>query len=310
MMNKIQWVVLFLLFIVCSNAQTEKVEDIVESGFKKNESGDYYNAIKAFNKALNMNPNSANAYLGRAEAKLNISETAEALVDVNKSLYLLKDNAEAYCLRGRIYNLKKKYDDALNDFNKSLMIDPTYLEAFSEKAFTLFSMNKEKEAFELVETGIKKDKKAIYYYTRGMLYFQKEKYGKTVDDLNKSIEIDPNYNIFKVNLNKGIANIALGDYSAALNDITKAILIKPFSALAYNQRGMAYYNQLKFDNAILDYNKSLELNPDNASTYYNLGMAYYKKDDNTNACASFQKSCNLRDPNACKMAVLCCSKGK
>lgn len=47
--------------------------------------------------------------------------------------------------------------------------------------------------------------------------------------------------------------------------------------IAYNNRGLAYYDNHQLDLAINDYSKCLEINPFHYKAYYNLGNVYYDK---------------------------------
>ncbi|MFY8165852.1 MAG: NADH-quinone oxidoreductase subunit NuoB, partial [Sediminibacterium sp.] len=67
----------------------------------------------------------------------------------------------------------------------------------------------------------------------------------------------------------------------------------PKYVIAYNNRGLAYFTQLKYDLAIADYNKAIELDPKNAFAYNFRGRAYAEQnkydDDLDLAIADFTK---------------------
>ena len=66
----------------------------------------------------------------------------------------------------------------------------------------------------------------------------------------------------------------LGKYEEAIEDYTKAIVLKPDYAEAYNNRGFAWHSLGLYERAIEDYNKAIELKPDNAVIYRNRGDAW------------------------------------
>src|SRR5512139_183805 len=77
--------------------------------------------------------------------------------------------------------------------------------------------------------------------------------------------------------NRGFAYCQIGKYDQAISDFTKAIKINPRLAHAYNNRGAAYLYEDQYDQAISDFNKAIEIDPRLAHAYNNRGWAYMKK---------------------------------
>jgi Tfp pilus assembly protein PilF len=57
-----------LSFFLCGS-DDQKATDFLERGNSKFESGDYKGAVKDYTKAIEINPKSFRAYLGRADSK-------------------------------------------------------------------------------------------------------------------------------------------------------------------------------------------------------------------------------------------------
>jgi tetratricopeptide (TPR) repeat protein len=78
-----------------------------------------------------------------------------------------------------------------------------------------------------------------------------------VENYNKVIQLNPDdalaYN------NRGNAYFNLGQYQRAIEDYNEAIRLKPDDALAYNNRGNAYKNLRQYQRAIMDYNEAVRL---------------------------------------------------
>jgi tetratricopeptide (TPR) repeat protein len=75
------------------------------------------------------------------------------------------------------------------------------------------------------------------------------------------------------------------------------------SAVAYYNRGVAYFEKGDWDNAIAEFTEAIRLKPDFASAYYNLSAAYYnrgvvyaEKEDYARARADWEKVLEI-DPN-------------
>jgi tetratricopeptide (TPR) repeat protein len=95
---------------------------------------------------------------------------------------------------------------------------------------------------------------------------------------------------------RGIAYYNQGNFIQAVSEYTKAIEINPSFADAYDNRGNAYDNQGNFAQALSDYNKAIEINPNHANAYRNRGVAYANHGNASQAILDFSKAIEL-DPN-------------
>ena len=103
--------------------------------------------------------------------------------------------------------------------------------------------------------------------------------------------------------NRGLAFYNLKRYQQAVKDYSQAIRMNPEDAVAYNNRGNAYYEMMKYEPAESDYNKSITLNPQYANAYMNRGLVYYQMDKNEQACADLKKACELKECAGMQWAV-------
>lgn len=67
----------------------------------------------------------------------------------------------------------------------------------------------------------------------------------------------------------------------------------PNKARAYSNRGVAFLNLQKYDEAIRDFNKTLTLNKNFKNAYFNRGSVYYYKKEYEKAIVDFNKSISL-----------------
>jgi tetratricopeptide (TPR) repeat protein len=74
---------------------------------------------------------------------------------------------------------------------------------------------------------------------------------------------------------------------------TKALELNPKLAAAYEQRGLLYYFQGKYDKVIQDYQTYLDLAPEKAQAYRMLGLGYLKSGDYEPAIANFTRAIEL-----------------
>jgi tetratricopeptide (TPR) repeat protein len=94
----------------------------------------------------------------------------------------------------------------------------------------------------------------------------------------------------------GNAKYQLKDYSGAVKDLDKAIELKPDFMQAYHTRAICFGEMKSYDKALLDFNKAIELNPGYKNAYLN--RAYYVKvntGDFAGAIADYNKFIELNE---------------
>jgi tetratricopeptide (TPR) repeat protein len=82
--------------------------------------------------------------------------------------------------------------------------------------------------------------------------------------------------------------------------IDEAIEDSSNDAVAYFNRGVAYYFKRQYDRAIENYNKAIQLNPNLAEAYVTRGVAYKHKGQLDKARSDFQTACNMGCEEGCK----------
>ncbi len=94
-------------------------------GVAYNNEGDYDNAIVAFTKAIELDPNYALAYGNRGWVYIKLGQYEQAIADSTKAIELDSNLALAYNNRGWAYTELGQYEQALADYNKAIELDPS-----------------------------------------------------------------------------------------------------------------------------------------------------------------------------------------
>ena len=136
------------------------------------------------------------------------------------------------------------------------------------------------------------------YYTRGLAFSNQDEYEHAIQDYTKAIELNPEF--AEACYFRGSAYSIQGEYERAIEDWTKAIELKPDDAGTYILRGLTYYDQGEYEHVIEDSTKAIELEPDNAGTYFLRGHAYILQGSHDQAIQDFNKAVGLdpTDPKA------------
>ncbi|CAL8109868.1 unnamed protein product [Orchesella dallaii] len=128
---------------------------------------------------------------------------------------------------------------------------------------------------------------------------------EALDQYNKAILLDGNNAVYFCN--RAAAYIKLEQYDKALRDCQIAVQLQPSYARAYGRMGVTYSSQNNHVDAILCYKKALELEPDNESYKKNLQISQHMMlQDVPAAQAQAAASPNLQsffsNPNLINMA--------
>ena len=81
-------------------------------------------ALENFSRAIKIDPQRADGYVGRANTLNTLGRYEESLVDYNKALEIDPKLANAYVNRGSAYSHLKEYEKAISDYEKGLELDP------------------------------------------------------------------------------------------------------------------------------------------------------------------------------------------
>ncbi len=98
---------------------------------------------------------------------------------------------------------------------------------------------------------------------------------------------------------RGLAYYEQNKYDLAIADYTKAIELDPKYAKAYIWRGGAYNNQKNYDLALSDYNKAIELDPKYVNAYCSRGSSYEAQKNYDLALSDYNKAIELDPKHAC-----------
>jgi len=137
---------------------------------------------------------------------------------------------------------------------------------------------------------------AYSYIIRGYVYDKQGNLTQALTDYNKGIELDPNF--AEAYLSRGLIYEAQGNMIQELADLNKGIELDSQNADAYSYRGFFYYRQGNLIQALTDINKAIELNPNLAGAYFNRGSLYNQQGNFTQALVDYNKAIELKPNDA------------
>lgn len=209
------------------------------------------------------------------------------------------------------YITAKQYQDALKHIENVLDNDPLYLDALEKKVSVMISAGNSKEIFKQIDDLIKANiQQPEYYYIRAIINNYRQRTLKAIEDFDDAIYYQmPQKYLDRVYLNRGVAYYNVGRFEEAESDFSKALEINPKYATVYHSWGMLDYEMGRFEDAVKKFNKAIQYGDERAILYYNLGMSHRRLGDMKNACYNFNVSCNKGGyKDACKIYFLQCAE--
>lgn len=132
---------------------------------------------------------------------------------------------------------------------------------------------------------------ADIYYNRGTAYSTIGEYDRAIQDLTKAIELRPNDP--RAYYNRGGTHVDKESYELAIKDFDDAINLSPDDPSPYLLRGVAHIEKQDFEFASSDFNRAIELNPNHADAYNGRGVTHYHRGDFGSAIADYSKAIQL-----------------
>ncbi len=273
--------------------------------------GDYELALGAYEQALEVDPEFAPAYLGRARVRVAINSRTNVLSDLENAIefdpaygeaYLalakywieqgedaesileilvegeefLAGNPEFYLLRAQVRLALDDAEGALEDAITANELDITILESYLVLAQAYLANDMPEEALEALNLyGRYDDENPLYWALLGWAYHGIEEYDAALENLDKAIELDDE--LFEAYLYRGITHISLGDPKAAINDLYTARRLRAdsFEANFYYAMALVADERLQQSLSFFDIAENLAISDRQlAMVYYHRALVY------------------------------------
>ncbi|WP_269611876.1 tetratricopeptide repeat-containing sulfotransferase family protein [Prochlorococcus marinus] len=246
-------------------------------------------------KAIELNPNHANAHSNLGNILIDLGKLKEAELYTRKAIELNPNNANAHSNLGSILKDLGKLKDAGLHANKAIELSPKQASYHSNLGIILKKLGKLEEAELSTRKAVELNPNlAIAHNNLGSILKDLGKLKDAILHANKAIKLNPNYSNAYSTL--GTILIDLGKIKDAELCIRKAIELNPNNANAHCNLGNILKDTGKLKDAELYTRKSIELNPNNANSHCNLGHIFTDLGRLKEAELSIQKALEI-NPN-------------
>ncbi|MEO6833110.1 MAG: tetratricopeptide repeat protein [Chitinophagaceae bacterium] len=291
-----------ILFSVNSLAQGQSPEE--QAAVSLLRAGKTDEALLAFNKLLQTNPNNVNARGAVAQLYLNKGDYAAAYKTATDAMKTAPD-AAFLAISAATASLKlDKPEEALRLMDALIVKQPSMEDAHYLRGRALDAEAKVQQAIGAYSKAISlKPEFPDVYYNRGADFYEISRYADALKDLNKLLELDGSWSL---GYNKrGMTNYALGNMDAAISDYTKTISLEPSSAIPYANRGLIYLERKQIDAAKSDFQKAISLEANYAEGHYGLARVYNEQREFAQALTEIQRAISLNEKMPAYLAVYC-----
>lgn len=164
----------------------------------------------------------AEDHIRTSKSLLHNRDLDGAIASLDKAIELKPDFAEAYVQRNRLHMLKGSLDSALADLDKALLIDPEMKQAYAERGRIRMLKNDMKGALNDLDNAVGRGYRSDEVYSsRANLRMMTRDYQGAISDFNIAISMNPAR--IGYYLGRGAARSGTGDDDGALVDYTSII---------------------------------------------------------------------------------------
>ncbi|HEX9752823.1 MAG TPA: tetratricopeptide repeat protein [Methyloceanibacter sp.] len=241
--------------------------------------GQYDKAVASYDEALTAPEIAdfieASIYSDRGVAKWRLNQTKEAIEDFNKSIQLSPENAAVYNNRGNALMDLGHPDEAVKDFDRAVALSPNYGAAYNNRGNARVALGQYALAFQDFRKAVElMPQSAVPFNGRGMAHAELKRYHAAVRDLSRAISVNPKYTA--AYHHRADAYLGLGMYREAAADATQVLTLQPevTDPNVLLLRARAYAGDKKLNPALEDLNKAIEVKPDLVDAYIERGMVF------------------------------------
>ncbi len=230
-------------------------------------------AITSLNEYIRLKPEESHVFANLAQLRFNIGQYAAAVQDC--TTYLERSNgtdAAVYFLRGTSQIQLASFQLACDDFLVALDFGHDAAECYAQAAYCQLMLKNYLAAVEYCNNYLEKydpDNAAIHVM-RGSCLIQLEDYKSAADDYLAAVSLG--YQQAECAEQAAYCHLMLKDYAAALQYGEQALQFGRIQDTLYQQMGVAALGLQQSEKAAAYFTKSIELNPDLAMNHYYRGV--------------------------------------
>ena len=287
-------------------------DDSAESWFEKGGellmNGSTEEALAAYEWAVELDPEMAEAWVGRGYAKSRLAFIGkdpagynESLLSFERAIELNRSQSMAWNGKATLLSMMGRYEEAVEAHDASLEIDPHQPWVLVGKANALWKLGRHDESIaasdEAIDAAFETVEKAFVWFERAHLFAEDGDYNGTVEALNRATELAPEDKNFWIN-GGVLLSAHLGRYEEALIYIDRALEIDPEYVDAWISKAQILGPSLgRYDESLEACERAIDIDPEDPDTWRLKGLILMNLGRDKEALAAFEEAIELDPQN-------------
>jgi tetratricopeptide (TPR) repeat protein len=249
-------------------------------------------AIADFRRALEINPDLAQAHHNLGIALQEQGRLEEAVASYRRALELKPDYTTAYHYLGTALKDLNRLDEAVACYRRALELKPDFVEACNNLAAVLQDQRRLAEAIACYRRVLQyKPDDPIACNNLGAVLQQQGQSAEAAACCRRALKLKPDF--IEAHYNLGDALRGQGKLDEAVVSYRRTLELKPDLVDAHYHLGAALKEQRKLDEAVACFRRTLELKPNDAEVHNNLGIVLNDQGKPDEAIACFHRALEL-----------------
>lgn len=246
---------------------------LLEKGTKLARDGDLEGAAAALERAVQLDPDLADAHFNLAVVARRQGRMDKALAELQRVIELVPDDVDAYIRLGLLYYDRKAYAEAIQTYGRAATYDKDSLEAWVGLAESYEVSGNAAAAVPAYQQAIALAGKNDQLLYPG-LYRTAMRAGNgpvAVEAARKLQSFQAGHDTFVA---LGEALLLNGEPAAAIAEFQKAVALRPTAARTFGRLGAAFARAGQTEMAVEQYVRAIQLAPEDPTLYRELAQLY------------------------------------
>jgi tetratricopeptide (TPR) repeat protein len=255
-------------------------------------SKDYAGTERQCQRALELNPQSADAYYYLGLALFGRKEYDEAIRALSEAARLKPASSEIHGHLGTVLVARGRVNEAVRHLQQSLQLDPNNAEAYFNLGVAMFGQGHKQEAIEYWSQAVRlrpDDYEA--HYNLAVACEEQKDVDQAIGHYRQAVQFKPDHSLAQAKL--GLALCAKGAFPEGLPHLSQAVALDPENTTVRYNLAVTLARLKQHDQAIVHWLQILRRDPRNAEVLACLAASYAETGQLDKALRSLEEALPL-----------------